>query len=53
MERLKKFRLNSKKTSLINEESQFIYPELIELAKTGMFFGESGEFQLYILKAFL
>ena len=29
MERLKKFRLNSKKTSLINEESQFIYPELI------------------------
>ena len=52
MERLKKFRLNSKKTSLINEESQFIYPELIELAKTGMFFGESGEGKTLLIVSF-
>ena len=52
IDRLKKFRLNSKKTSLINEESQFIYPEFIELAKTGMFFGESGEGKTLLIVSF-
>lgn len=52
IKKLKKFRLSSKKTSLINEESQFIYPKLIELAKTGMFFGESGEGKTLLIVSF-
>ena len=39
---LNKFRLDIKKTSLIKEETQFIYPDLIESGKIMMFFGDSG-----------
>ncbi len=42
MERLKKFRLNLKKTSEINENPRYIYPELLEAGKIIMFFGDSG-----------
>ena len=41
--KLKKFRLNSSKTSMIKDEAQFIYPNFIEAGKTIMFFGESGK----------
>ena len=42
MERLKKFRLSTNKTSMIEDEAQFIYPNFIEASKITMFFGESG-----------
>ncbi|MCG3686982.1 hypothetical protein L5F35_12245 [Aliarcobacter butzleri] len=42
MERLKKFRLSLKKTSKINENPKYIYPELLEAGKIIMFFGDSG-----------
>ncbi|MBF7071056.1 hypothetical protein [Aliarcobacter butzleri] len=42
MERLKKFRLSLKKTSKINENPKYIYPELLESGKIIMFFGDSG-----------
>ena len=52
IDRLKKFRLNLEKTSLIEEEPKFIYPKLVESAKTGMFFGESGEGKTLLIVSF-
>ncbi len=40
--KLKKFRLNLKRTSEIDENPQFIYPNLLESGKNIMLFGESG-----------
>ncbi len=40
--KLKKFRLSTEKTSMIKDEIQFIYPNLLESGKNIMFFGESG-----------
>lgn len=42
IEKLKKFRLSLKKTSAIDENPKYIYPELLESGKTIMFFGDSG-----------
>ncbi len=42
IEKLKKFRLSLKKTSEIDENPKYIYPELLESGKTIMFFGDSG-----------
>lgn len=42
IERLKKFRLSLEKTSEIDENPKFIYPELLESGKIIMFFGDSG-----------
>lgn len=42
LKKLKKYRLNLKKTSIINKNPQFIYPNLLETGKIIMFFGESG-----------
>lgn len=53
IKKLKKFRLNSEKTSLIEEEPKFIYPDLVESAKTGMFFGESGIGKTLMITAFV
>ena len=39
---LNRFRLDIKKTSLIEKETQFIYPDLLESGKIMMFFGDSG-----------
>lgn len=50
--RLKKFRLSSKKTALINDELEFIYPSLIETRKLGMMFGESGIGKTLLLSSF-
>jgi hypothetical protein len=52
IDRLKKFRLNLEKTSLIEEEPKFIYPKLVESAKTRMFFGESGEGKTLLIVSF-
>lgn len=50
--KLKQFRLNSNKTSHIDDEVQFIYPNLIEVGKTIMFFGESGIGKTLFILAF-
>jgi hypothetical protein len=42
IDKLKKFRLSTNKTSMIEDEAQFIYPNFIEASKITMFFGESG-----------
>lgn len=42
IEKLKRFRLSLKKTSEIDENPKYIYPELIESKKIIMFFGDSG-----------
>ena len=42
IEKLKKFRLSLKKTSEIDENPKYIYPELLESGKIIMFFGDSG-----------
>lgn len=42
IEKLKRFRLSLKKTSEIEENPKYIYPELIESKKIIMFFGDSG-----------
>ena len=42
IERLKRFRLSTQKTSMIKDEIQFIYPNLLESGKNIMIFGESG-----------
>jgi KaiC/GvpD/RAD55 family RecA-like ATPase len=42
IEKLKKFRLSLEKTSEINENPKYIYPELLESGKIIMFFGDSG-----------
>ena len=52
IKRLKKFRLNLNKTSIINKEPQFIYLNFIESGKTGMFFGESGEGKTLLIVSF-
>lgn len=41
-EKLKRFRLSLKKTSEIEENPKYIYPNLIESRKIIMFFGDSG-----------
>ncbi len=52
IKRLKKFRLNLNKTSIINKEPQFIYLNFIESGKTGMFFWESGEGKTLLIVSF-
>ena len=42
IEKLKKFRLSLKKTSEIDENPKYIYPELLESGKIIMLFGDSG-----------
>jgi hypothetical protein len=52
IDKLKKFRLDSKKTSQINDEVQFIYPNFLEVGKTTMVFGESGIGKTLFMLAF-
>ena len=52
IDKLKKFRLDSKKTSQINDEVQFIYPNFLEAGKTTMVFGESGIGKTLFMLAF-
>ena len=52
IDRLNKFRLSSSKTSMIEDEAQFIYPNLIESAKTTMCFGESGIGKTLLIASF-
>ena len=52
IDKLKKFRLNSNKTSQINDEVQFIYPNFVEAGKITMFFGESGIGKTLFMLAF-
>ncbi len=42
IEKLKKFRLSLEKTSKIEENPQFIYPNLLESGKNIMLFGDTG-----------
>ena len=52
IKKLQKYRLNSKKTSNISNEPQFIYPKLLESGKNIMIFGASGEGKTLLLCGF-
>lgn len=52
IKKLKKFRLNTKITSIFESEPQFIYENFIEANKIIMFFGESGIGKTIFILAF-
>ncbi|MCT7597273.1 helicase RepA family protein [Aliarcobacter butzleri] len=52
LEKLKKYRLNTEITSKISNVPNFIYPDLIESAKFGMIFSESGVGKTLMMTAF-